>query len=51
MREIYASQLAAGTPLYHTDLATAELAKVAANAFLATKISFINAMAEVCGYR
>jgi UDPglucose 6-dehydrogenase len=34
--------------LYVTDLATAELAKVAANAFLATKISFINAMAEVC---
>jgi UDPglucose 6-dehydrogenase len=48
MREIYAGQLAAGAPLYETDLATAELAKVAANAFLATKISFINAMAEVC---
>lgn len=48
MREIYADQLAAGAPLYETDLATAELAKVAANAFLATKISFINAMAEVC---
>lgn len=31
-----------------TDLATAELVKSAANAFLATKISFINAMAEVC---
>ena len=31
-----------------TDYATAELVKVAANAFLATKISFINAMAEVC---
>ena len=38
----------AGTPLLVTDLATAELAKAAANAFLATKISFINAMAEVC---
>jgi UDPglucose 6-dehydrogenase len=48
MRQIYAGQLAAGAPLYETDLATAELAKVAANAFLATKISFINAMAEVC---
>jgi UDPglucose 6-dehydrogenase len=48
IRDIYAGQLAAGVPLYVTDLATAELAKVAANAFLATKISFINAMAEVC---
>ena len=48
MREVYARQLASGVPLYVTDLATAELAKVAANAFLATKISFINAMAEVC---
>ncbi len=36
------------TPVVVTDLATAELVKVAANAFLATKISFINAMAEVC---
>ena len=35
-------------PLVVTDLATAELVKQAANAFLATKISFINAMAEVC---
>jgi UDPglucose 6-dehydrogenase len=48
MREVYASQLAAGVPLFVTNLATAELTKVAANAFLATKISFINAMAEVC---
>ena len=48
MREVYARQFASGVPLYVTDLATAELAKVAANAFLATKISFINAMAEVC---
>lgn len=46
--EIYASALAAGTPRIVTDFATAELVKVAANAFLATKISFINAMAEVC---
>lgn len=48
LREIYAPLLAAGTPLVETDFATAELVKVAANAFLATKISFINAMAEVC---
>lgn len=48
LREVYAPLLAAGTPLLVTDFATAELVKVAANAFLATKISFINAMAEVC---
>ncbi len=46
--EVYASILDAGTPLIVTDFATAELVKVAANSFLATKISFINAMAEVC---
>jgi len=44
---VYAQALAAGTPLVVTDFATAELVKVAANAFLATKISFINAMAEI----
>ncbi|HSE71108.1 MAG TPA: UDP-glucose/GDP-mannose dehydrogenase family protein [Nocardioidaceae bacterium] len=44
----YRPLLDAGTPLVTTDLATAELVKVAANSFLATKISFINAMAEVC---
>jgi UDPglucose 6-dehydrogenase len=48
LRDIYRTLLVAGTPLLVTDLATAELAKAAANAFLATKISFINAMAEVC---
>ena len=48
LRQVYARQLEAGVPLFVTDLATAELAKVAANAFLATKISFINAIAEVC---
>ena len=48
LRLIYASPLSAGVPFFVTDLATAELAKVAANSFLATKISFINAMAEVC---
>jgi UDPglucose 6-dehydrogenase len=48
IREVYARPLAAGIPLLVMDLETAELVKVAANAFLATKISFINAMAEVC---
>ena len=48
LRDIYAGPLAGGVPLVVTDFATAELVKVAANAFLATKISFINAMAEVC---
>ena len=48
LRQVYAQPLAEGTPFFVTDLETAELAKVAANSFLATKISFINAMAEVC---
>ena len=48
MREIYRPQTDAGIPLLITDLATSELAKGAANAFLATKISFINAMADIC---
>jgi UDPglucose 6-dehydrogenase len=48
LREIYSRPLEAGSPLLVMDLETAELVKVAANAFLATKISFINAMAEVC---
>jgi len=48
LRELYADSLSAGVPFVVTDFATAELVKVAANAFLATKISFINAMAEVC---
>ena len=48
LREVYASQLAEDIPFLVMDLATAELVKVAANAFLATKISFINAVAEVC---
>ncbi|BBZ39202.1 UDP-glucose dehydrogenase family protein [Mycobacterium conspicuum] len=47
-REIYAPILAEGTPFIVTDTATAELVKASANAFLATKISFINAIAEVC---
>ncbi|OIH96982.1 UDP-glucose/GDP-mannose dehydrogenase family protein [Curtobacterium sp. MCBA15_001] len=45
--EVYAATLADGTPRLVVDLATAELVKVSANAFLATKISFINAMAEI----
>ncbi|TWX40249.1 UDP-glucose/GDP-mannose dehydrogenase family protein [Frigoribacterium sp. ACAM 257] len=45
--EVYAKALATGTPRIVTDYATAELVKVSANAFLATKISFINAMAEI----
>jgi UDPglucose 6-dehydrogenase len=48
LRAVHAAPIAAGAPFLVTDLATAELVKVAANAFLATKISFINAMAEVC---
>lgn len=47
-REVYATPLANRTPFLVTDLHTAELVKVSANAFLATKISFINAVAEVC---
>ena len=48
LRDVYATAISSGTPFLVTDYATAELVKVAANAFLATKISFINAMAEVC---
>ncbi|MCB2411977.1 UDP-glucose/GDP-mannose dehydrogenase family protein [Demequina sp. TTPB684] len=47
-REVYADIIGRGTPFLVTDLPTAELVKVSANAFLATKISFINAIAEVC---
>lgn len=45
--DVYAQALATGTPRIVTDFPTAELVKVSANAFLATKISFINAMAEI----
>ncbi|MHB9753388.1 UDP-glucose dehydrogenase family protein [Streptomyces sp. BYX5S] len=48
LREVYAKPLAEGTPFIVTDYPTAELVKTSANSFLATKISFINAMAEVC---
>jgi UDPglucose 6-dehydrogenase len=46
--EVYAVPLSTGTPRLVSDHPTAELVKAAANSFLATKISFINAMAEVC---
>ena len=46
--QVYAQTLSDGTPRLVADYATAELVKVAANSFLATKISFINAMAELC---
>ncbi|RFU87923.1 UDP-glucose/GDP-mannose dehydrogenase family protein [Streptomyces triticagri] len=48
LREVYATPLAEGSPFVVTDYPTAELVKTSANSFLATKISFINAMAEVC---
>ena len=48
LREVYKDLLAAEIPWIRADLPTAELVKVAANSFLATKISFINAMAEIC---
>ncbi|MBM9440378.1 UDP-glucose dehydrogenase family protein [Actinacidiphila bryophytorum] len=47
LREVYATPVAEGTPFVVADYPTAELVKTAANAFLATKISFVNAMAEV----
>jgi UDPglucose 6-dehydrogenase len=46
--EVYAAILERGTPQVVSDYATAEMVKTAANSFLATKISFINAMAELC---
>ena len=48
LREVYATMIDKEIPFLVTDFPTAELVKVAANSFLATKISFINAMAEVC---
>ncbi len=46
--DVYAPIVERGTPQVVTDYATAEMVKTAANSFLATKISFINAMAELC---
>jgi UDPglucose 6-dehydrogenase len=48
LRQVYAEPLDSGIPALRMDLETAELVKVAANSFLATKISFINVMAEMC---
>jgi UDPglucose 6-dehydrogenase len=48
MRELYAPMVARGVPLIETDISTAELAKHASNAFLALKISYVNALARVC---
>jgi UDPglucose 6-dehydrogenase len=48
LKLVYAQNLKDGTPWVRADLPTSELVKVAANSFLATKISFINAMAEIC---
>ena len=48
LRDIYAAPISTGSQFFVTGLATAELAKAAANSFLATKISFINAISEVC---
>ena len=48
LKDVYKPIIDLGTPWIRADIPTAELVKVAANSFLATKISFINAMAEVC---
>ncbi|HVL83574.1 MAG TPA: UDP-glucose/GDP-mannose dehydrogenase family protein [Pseudonocardia sp.] len=48
LRAVHADALAAGVPEVVADRPTAELVKAAANAFLATKISFINAVSELC---
>lgn len=48
LREVYAPLLARGTPVVRTDLATAELAKASANVMLATRVSLMNLLAEVC---
>ena len=48
LKEVYAANILENTPWVRADLPTSELVKVAANSFLATKISFINAMAEIC---
>lgn len=48
LRQVYAQPISEDVPVIVTDFPTAELVKVSANAFLATKISFINAMAEMC---
>jgi UDPglucose 6-dehydrogenase len=48
MADLYAPYVRSGNPIFFMDNRSAELAKYAANAFLATKISFINEMANLC---
>jgi UDPglucose 6-dehydrogenase len=48
MNELYAPFIRSGNPIIHMDLRSAELTKYAANAFLATKISFMNEIAQLC---
>jgi len=48
MRELYGPLLEGGTKIIETDIATAELAKHACNAFLALKISYANALSRLC---
>ena len=48
LRDVYRKVIDTGLPVIETDWSTAELVKVSANAFLATKISFINAISELC---
>lgn len=48
LKDVYSQNIKEGVPWIRADLPTSELVKVAANSFLATKISFINAMAEIC---
>ncbi len=48
MRDVYRTQIDAGSRLIETDIATAELAKHACNAYLAMKISYVNALARLC---
>jgi UDPglucose 6-dehydrogenase len=48
LRDVYAPMIGQGVPVVRTDLATAELAKASANVMLATRISLVNLLAEVC---
>ncbi|HJD59581.1 MAG TPA: UDP-glucose/GDP-mannose dehydrogenase family protein [Rickettsia endosymbiont of Omalisus fontisbellaquei] len=48
LRKIYAPLIEQGAKLVVTDLVTSELIKYASNSFLATKIAFINEMADLC---
>jgi UDPglucose 6-dehydrogenase len=48
LKEVYATLIGQGAPVLVMDLETAELVKMSANAFLATRLSFVNVLAEVC---